>query len=1302
MKLIQNIFFLIYIVFTYASHAQNKITFQQLTGDNENSQSIIYDIKQDSIGNVWIASEEGIAKHNSKSYKFYNTYNGLPRSLNNRIAELFIDSQQRVWAGSEKGICLYDANKDKFDLIDNQKNINPSLVEAFCEDKNGTIWIGGYNGLWKYTPKNGEIRLEHVLENYSIQSLCTLNDAIILGTTKGLFSFDIKQQTVTEIQLQGSPKNISSVVLLNDNLMIGTKTGDIFIVNTKSFQVDLVQLSRSFQGPINDFVLDTKQNIYIATDGDGLYYVDANFSMLHHYEEDADNPKSISSNGIYDLEFGKRGILWIASYGGGVNYFNSNQLPFQNITHELNKKNSLIVNFTRAIAKDNNGKLWFGTKKGTSIYDEKNNSWTHIETLSKNPNNAKDIVLALEADGDYMWIGTYNNGLYKINTSTLVSERFTDIETNPRLLKKVYTIYKDTNDDIWIGGIGGYLAILRKNGQIDNYPINNIKAITADREGNIITVGRNGVYVINDVKKEFKLIEALKPNEKTLAFSTINAVYCTKDNRYVLATNGEGLVFYNPKNGEIRKLSISSGMPSDIIQGIVAENDTNMWASTTKGLTQITISEKDTIINTYNKKDGLASTEFNYGSYAKLNKDVFAFGGVDGVVVFDPTKIQNENYRPTIVFDEIKLFNKVLKPGSKILENHINVTDEITLKSNENSIEIGFTGILHGASSKLRYTWKLEGFNEDWSTPSATDFATFTNLNSGTYTFRVKASSKYGDFGPERSLKIHIRTAWWASNLSIILYILLGIAIAYTIYHYISVLVKKRNADEQINFLNNITHEIKTPLTILISSLDNVTDTTKTQENSRNQIQTTVKRINSLFEQMLNFHKVTSQETLSQDIQKIELRKHVQQLVADFSPLLAERNLEIEVDTEKLKNEYFFFDVDVFEKIVLNLLSNAIKYSDDGGHIKVVLAHTKKDQLKVDVIDTGIGIPKDQQKYILKRYYRARNVINSQRPGTGLGLIMIKNLVEKVKGTISFVSEENKGTTFTVTLPDYVEEFHDHVASKEDVVEEVPNTLEIQEELEEFSDSKILIVEDNDELRKLMVDTLGMYFQVHEAQNGKEGLETANQLFPDIILTDLIMPEMDGMEMARQLKKDINLNHIPVFMLTVLQNSTQKLESLESGISEYIEKPINMKILLAKMMNTLKFQKKLHKKYVHESDAENASLFRNKSDQEFLTNLEKTIIENINNNSFSVHDLSASFGMSRTSLYMKLKNLVDLSPQDFIIHTKLKHAKELLIKGDITIKEVAYSSGFSNPKYFSTSFKKFYGMTPSGFLESLK
>ncbi len=1263
------------------------------------TQSITYAIKQDSLGNVWVASEEGVLKHNSKYYKIYNTYNGLPESVSNRTTAVFIDTKQRVWIGLEKGICLYNAELDRFDLVGSKTEINPSLIHVITEDTFGNIWIGGFNGLWKY---NSEHILTRVVPNHSIQAVYNYKDQLIFGTSKGLFVYNPTTNAIDEIKLDSGSKSISYIGLVNDMLLAGCKSGKIFKIDTNLKQTEQITFEKKLSNPITDIIANATKNIYIATDGDGLYYLDKAFSIRKHFKENVDNTNSISSNGIYDLEIGNENILWIATYGGGVNFFDSNRLPFRRIQHQINTPNSIVSNFTRAIAEDKNGNLWFGTKQGISIWNVYKNSWKHIGKLAKSGPKRKDIVLALEPDNNYMWVGTYNNGLYKVSIDNFKSTHYNAIFPKKKILKKIYTIYKDSKNNIWFGGIEGGLTTIRPDNSIDTYPIYQIKSISESNAGHILAAGKNGIYKIDDTKTEFKLIEKLNPNENTLAYSTINAVCQTKDGRLILATNGAGLIFYNPKNESIKKLTVNSGMPSDIIQGVVMHSDTDFWASTTKGLAHIFIKSNAITINVFDKRDGLASSEYNYGSYEKLNDSLVAFGGVDGVTLFNPEHIKGQDFKPILVFDEFKLFNKAVKPGSKILQKHINLSNEIELENYENSVEIQFSGILQGSSSKIKYSWKLDGFDEQWSTPSYTNFATYTNLNSGDYIFRVKASNKYGNFGKERFIKITILSPWWATNKAFIGYALLILGAILLIIYFTSIVVNKKNADEQIHFFNNITHEIKTPLTILMSSLDNVTENVNsTNDESKKRIKTTIKRINSLFEQMLTFHKVTAQNFAAQDISEIKLEEHINHILYDFKPLTKERNLKMIV-SNYWSDEFFYNDIGIFDKIMLNLISNAIKYSFDDGKIMLNLSKTSRGQLKIEISDQGLGIPQDQQKYILKRYYRARNAINSQRPGTGLGLVMVKKLIEASGGSIHFNSKENIGTTFTILLKNLHTEYKQNEDTRNDSVQQFTETYEDQLELDEFSDSKVLIVEDNDELRAILVKTLGVYFQIFEANNGQKGLEIASQIFPDIILTDLIMPEMDGMEMSAKIKDDINLNHIPIFMLSVLQNSVQKLESIESGISEYIEKPVDIKFLLAKMVNRLKWQKKIRKKYLHEHDSDNASIFRNKNDQDFLKKLELTIIDNLENNTFSVHDLSDSLGMSRTSLYMKLKNLVDLSPQDFIIHTKLKRAKKLLIEGEHSIKEVAYSSGFSNPKYFSTSFKKFYNTTPTSFLESLK
>ncbi len=1290
----KSILLLVFIVISSILYAQNNTEFQQLAGENVSTQSITYAIKQDYSGNVWIASEEGVLKHNSKYYKIYNTYNGLPEFVSNRTTALFIDTKKRIWIGLENGLCLYNPSLDKFDLIGVKTEINPSLITAITEDDTGNIWIAGYNGLWQFSTQN---KLSRLVTDLNIQALYCSADRIVFGTAKGLFSYNPVLDVVDKIELQ-SEADISTINGIGNSILVGTKSGMIYKTDIGLQNITSLYLEYKFTNPINDIIEDPSENIYIATDGEGLYYVNKEFEILNHYQNDVNKPTSLSSNGLYDLEIGKENIIWMATYGGGINLLDTNRLPFQKIQHSINNPNSIVTNFTRAIAEDQDGNIWFGTKKGLSIWNTKNESWQHISSLSNN--NVPDIVLALEPDDGYMWVGTYKDGLYRINTSTYKIKHY-DVAFKKEIIKNIYAIYKDSKSNIWIGGIRGDLTVIRKNNTIDTYPIRQIKHITESNKGKILIAGRQGIYRIDDDNANFKLIENLQPDRTKLRYATVNAVYETQDDKLILATNGAGVVYYNPQNKLIQKLTTTSGMPSDIVQGILVQNADNIWVSTTKGLAHIITTKKDTIINVLDQKDGLASTEYNYGSFAKLKNNLFAFGGVNGVSIFNPNQIKSQDCKPVIVFDELKIFNKKLKPGSRVLEKHINLSEKINLSSSENSLEIIFTGISQSSASKIKYSWILEGFNEEWMAPSHNSHAAFTNLSAGDYIFRVKALDKFGNFGEERSLQITIDAPWWLTTRAYFLYAMLLVGIIWILIHFTSVMIQKKTADEQIDFYNNITHEIKTPLTVLLSSLDNVTENVDSTDDSKKRIKTTIKRINSLFEQMLNFHKVTSEDDIVQDITKIELESHIFQRINDFIPLIKERNIEITINNNWQEN-HFYFDKAVFDKILLNLVSNAIKYSFDNDKIGINLSKSKLGNLKIEIIDTGLGIPKDQQKYILKRYYRARNVINSQRPGTGLGLIMVKKLIEKTGGSISFVSEENKGTTFTVLLKSLKDQYQNRIDVNEESLHNITNSIDDNQSIEEFSDNKILIVEDNDELRDVLVNTLGVYFQIYEARNGKEGLEIANQIFPDLILTDLIMPEMDGMTMSKKIKGDINLNHIPIFMLTVMQASSQKLESAESGITTYFTKPVDVKYLLAKIINTLKWQKKLRNKFVHESDTVSASLFRNKQDQEFLQNLETTILENLENDSFSVHDLSSSFGMSRTSLYMKLKNLVDLSPQDFIIHTKLKKAKSLLIKGELSIKEVAYGSGFSNPKYFSTSFKKFYKQTPSGFLDSLQ
>ncbi len=1273
-----------------------EIIIHKLSGKGNAPQSITYAVKQDSTGNLWIASEEGVLKFDSKKFKLYNPYNGLPQMVSSRVLTLLIDSKQRIWIGLEKGICQYNKYFDRFDLIKTGDSKNPGHVTTIVEDEKHHIWFGGFNGLWELDNK---LQLKHYLPGKNIYALLSFKNYILLGATDGFYAFDINTQELRKIKLK-KKKFIRSIVNINNQILAGAKSGEIFKVNTNNFSAELLPITPQINKPIFDIVNDDQKNYYIGTDGKGLYKFDANFNLLNHIVENADIPETILSNGVYDLEIGKENIMWIATYGGGINYFYLHPSPFNVIKHQINNDNSLKTDFIRAIQKDKTGKIWFGTKKGISILDLSNNTWKHLLLKNKKNNPVNSIVLSLQPDGDYMWVGTYGNGLYKVNIHNYRQWRAGDLKIPNLNFKKIYALLKDKKGNLWVGGIEKNIRVIRPDLTVDSYPIVDVRTLTETKDGDIIAGCRGGIYIINDSLQQFRHIKNILPG-KELAFPKVNSIYETGNGQLIIGTNGAGLIFYDPDTQSKKAINMTKGLPSDIVQGILATNDTNLWVSTTKGLAHIQITPKDTIIQIYDHTDGLASVEYNPGSYCKISDKIFVFGGINGATLFNPHDIRPKTSLPQIVFDEFKLSNKIIKPGEKPLKLHIDATRKINLKHGQNSFEIKFTGILQDNPSQVKYSWKLEGFDQDWMLPTYNNIATYTNLNTGNYTFKVKAFNKYGKAGPVRKIQIHIMTPWWQSTWAYIIYSIFTVILFWIIYRIFSFIINKKHADNQIDFFNNITHEIKTPMAVLISSLNSITSENELEEQDKKRIKKNVNQIKSLFEQMLNFQRYTSGKHFNEEIHKINIKSLIDNLLSNYKPIIKKRHLQVKINNEWGKRS-FYYNREYLEKILLNLISNAIKYSYDNGKIFINILKSGKEDMKIEVIDEGLGIPKDQQKYILNRYYRARNAINSQRPGTGLGLIMVKKLLDKAGGHIKFDSRENHGSKFTVFLKNFAHKYHEKAIAGTGDIQKLKDNFEDLANLDNYSNAKILIIEDNDELRQTLVKALSYYFQVFEAKNGKEGLEKAYQINPDIIITDLIMPEMDGMEMAKIIKNDINLNHIPIFMLSVIHDTDQKMKSVETGITDYFEKPVNMKYLISKILNTLKFQENLRKKYIHENNIDNAALYRNKNDKEFLNKLEKIILDNIENSNFSVHDLSEKMGMSRTSLYMKLKNLVDLSPQDFIVQSKLRLAKKLLIKGEMSIKEVAYSSGFSNPKYFSTVFKKFNNMSPRQFLESLK
>ncbi len=1268
-------------------NAQSNFYFEKINTDKGLSQSIVYGIDQDKFGNIWLATEEGAVRYNSKDAFLYDSYKGFPKNTKNRTYCLLIDSKNNIWVGTENGILLYDNKKNEFNKI--SKVLNLESIKKIVELQDGTICFSTPSDIWKIKINDGNYVPNKIIENTIPESILAVKNNLFYATQNGGFIFN-----TISTKINSFPNIFNSISLtkkINNSIFIGTQKGELFQsdVNFSFFN----KISVSNNKSIKD-VEFYNGNFFVGVDGDGIIELDKNLTRQKNYLHNEDKQRSISSDGVYDLFVDDQNIFWVTTYGGGINIVNPLKNNFQIIRHEINNPSSLSSNFCTSFLDVGNNTIWFGTKRGISIWNRNNNSWNYIKTFCNNNNSSN--ILSMVLDGNYVWIGTYNDGVYKVNKNNYQCIQYNTTETTDKKIgvNKVFSVFNDNKGNIWVGGIEGKVSLINTNNQIKIFNIQQIRYIFQDNQDNIICVGKDGAYSI-DRNHKVKMITSISKAKNNFDFVTINCGFQNSNGDYVLGTNGAGIMFYNPNSQKISFINKKNNLPSDVIQGVLEYKKNEYWATTTKGLCKITFQDNKPQIIIYNQSDGLSGNEFNFKALAKLNSNELIAGNISGVTLFNPKNIKPQQYLPKIVFEELYVFNELFEPSENSKNQHINTTNELELNYSQNSIGIKFAGVLHGFYPKVKYSWMLEGFDENWSSPSFENQVNYTNLSYGDYVFKVKATNKDGKWGETRSLNIIIKRPWWASFFAYLIYFGIFFGIIYSVVYFTKLLEVKKGKEEQINMLNNITHEIKTPLSILISSLENDENDSKIQ---KEKLQPTIERLNNLIKQMLNFHVITSEDYIPKEVDKIAIPQYFKNVISDFSPLLKDKKLTINF-INHLEKEIFYFEKNDFDKIVFNLISNAIKYSFEKNTIEVTLEQGKKKSIILKIKDYGLGIPKDQQKYILNNYYRARNVINSEYSGSGLGLMIVKNLIDRNGGKISFESEENKGTTFTIDLPSQESLF----ASKTLTINPQDNYLTIDNKnLEKYANYKILIVEDNKELRKNLTKSLENYFLIYEAKNGKEGLEKALDIYPDLIITDYIMPEMDGVEMCNVLKNNINLSHIPVFMMTVLQSSNHKQESIENGVTEYLEKPININILLAKIHNVFNWQEILKEKYLHQSDIDTAEKFKNKNDSDFITKLEAIVLEKIKDESFSLQDICTIVGMSRTSLYMKLKSLIDVSPQDFIILTKLKYAKKLLLQGDVNIKEVAYSCGFTNPKYFSTSFKKTFGITPSQFVKSLE
>ncbi|SHJ85679.1 Signal transduction histidine kinase [Maribacter aquivivus] len=1323
------------------------------------SSNLIWKIIDDEKGNLWIGTTGGglnyFNKKTEKFKQFKSDANNEFSISSDYITLVFIDSDNRLWVGTTKGIDMADLSKptdslkfEHYNLYQNSDSPtrNSNNVNTFYEDSMHQIWIGGITGLSKLSrDSNGDMYFQEVNEQINLpntQVKSIIEDTygnLILATSNGLYRY-ASNKTENQLQFIYSG-NFNTISINNYHIWAGTDDG-------------LIEFSNLSETKLPELV--------------GLY------------KYDPENPtNSLSKNAVKSLYIDHTGIIWVGVNGGGVNKFDPQRKQFSHIKKNL-ELGSLSNDKIRAIHEDSKGNLWVGTEGGGLNLlgkTDKENDFTQFQHFTKINKVFAIEEINLKSSTKLFTGGENSPGLFEIDLDTNKRIGEDDLKPITQVPSSVFSILQDKDRNVWIGFYNGGIQRWLINEDGDTFTKNNfrynptnetgipnniIRDIYQDTKNNIWFATGDGLAKlpynqITSKNPKFVNYKNIPNDETTISHNYILTVFESQSGDIWVGTFGGGLNKLIPaKDGKpehFKTYCEKEGLPNNVIKGILDDDQGNLWLSTNKGLSKFDIDQEN--FQNYDVNDGLQSNEFSELAAFKTKDGLMLFGGVNGFTAFYPEDIISNKIKAETVLTNFSIFNKPLAIGAEmngriILDKSINSIDEIELKHNENSFSFEFAALHYAASSKNKYAYKLDGFDKDWIYTSADNrFATYTNLEPGSYVLRVKASNNDNiwDETPVE-IKITVTPPWWRTNLAKFAYLLLAIALLYAFRrftmirsaekHQLELRNLEKDKNEEIHrlkleFFTNISHEFRTPLTLIKGPLDYLIKKGEKISPKETKDQYGLMRKNTdyllrLVNQLLDFRKMDHGK-MNLNLSKSNIAEFLKEVGEPFQFLSRKKNIEFEIKSSK-ESILSWFDPDAVEKICNNLLSNAFKFTPEEGNILLEIfdgndfnkpkdIELKVDQSKYIVIqvkDSGPGIPAHRLQHIFERFYTEIGLtthVNTK--GTGIGLSFTKNLVELHQGIIKVKSDSESGTTFYVWLPKEKETFEEKkeinfhevfeantFISKDDADSHAISFMDdIIDQNMTRSRSKLpllLIVDDNPDIRSFIKKGLGESYYIYEAENGKKGLELANKFMPNIVITDLVMPVMDGIELCNNLKNAQETSHIPVVMLTAKTSQEKEIEGLKTGADAYIRKPFDLEMLELKLANILKDREELRKRFNREITLQPNEVTVTSSDETFLQNAIEIVEKHMMNSEFSVEMLVKEMNMSRSNLYLKIKELTGLSSSEFIRNIRLKRAVQLLEKSDLSVKEIMYMTGFNTASYFSKCFKKQFGVIPSKYI----
>jgi signal transduction histidine kinase/DNA-binding response OmpR family regulator/ligand-binding sensor domain-containing protein len=1271
----------------------NDKQFYRLIPENQQTRRS-FSIAKTPDGFIWYITEDGISRYDGKYVKNYSVKIGWKGFL-------LVNSKGDLYLCNVNGYGYkYNESKDRFDELfrivkpsiaspaisdGKQENIKiPTAFKAGYEANISSVSIDGFDRIWLGTSQgpvcfNPETNNWNYILSKEIAAafLLVQNNRLYIFKSQGIYyvelTNDVNQQKVTVKKIKDSALNseITSATYESNtgNFYIGTANKGLFSLSKNQELKPLISLPNSVIRAVKMYDQNT---LLVGFDGLGIYEYDIyTEKILNHYIIDENKIGSIGSNAIYDILVDNDKRIWVANYTTGVEIYDPNMIRFTLYNHLLKDNNSLAHNNVLAIAEDKFKNLWFGTFNGLSVKKSADGTWSHFLTNNLSTQTNSYINTLCTDNNNNVWAGGVF-GLRSFNPSNFSSKpiAFTN-QISKYDYQNINTLYFD-NFAIWAVGI--HTDLIEYNvvtNTFKNYASNLNRCIEYEDNNHLLLLSDEKISSFNKLNGAIDLTidSTIKKTLKTQSVEYL-CMRRKNDNLWI-ASRSLGVIQFSKSTNSVVVYNKEMGLTSSRVLSLEIDNNDCVWIATDEGLCYLNPVTKIVIpfkIFTFSEKG-----VFNINASKILSDGTIVFGTKEGAISFDPRKMFASPNRGKLALTEFILLNK--NKDSRIFEDisetPLNKCDEIILNSYENSFTLKFEELIYGHTVLPRYSYRLKGYDTNFSLATSFGSASYYGLPPGKYTLEIQ--SYYVDTEGKfitRTVYIHILQPWYNTYWAWFLWILIIAGIAIAAYRYSKHRLDIRYSNEKISFFTNVSHDMRTPITLIKAPLGDLLLDNSLSPSSRYLVQMINNNINRLFDminRVLDFEKADEHE-MKLTLNVFDLNKYIAEVVENFTSYAEINALKIKAELSQ-ESLMVYFDKEKMNMIIENLISNSIKYSNPGGLVKVI-AGNDDSKWWVEVSDNGIGIPVKEQKKIFNRFYRAENAINSKKIGSGMGLLLVNNLTQFMGGNVSFESDEGVHTSFKVSFP-----FNE--INQKTTVYQPNNVVELELEKDKFLGENqtpvLLFVDDNDEIRSYISSRLSTYLKILTADSAAQAWSILQHENVNIIITDIMMPEVSGIELCEKIKSNASYSHIPVVLLSALSDKKDILKGLQIGADDYITKPFDSVVLKQRVENILQNRKRLtqyllnHKNETFEIENQP---FISEMDKLFVEKLERTIKLNIANSEYTIDMLCRDIGMSRSVFFNRLKNLTNLSPNDYLRIKRMEHAAELIRSKNHSIDEI--------------------------------